>query len=246
MTGMIAMLGPDIELVVDGGRRFNAAVARPERAGPHPGVVVIHEVFGDQPEMRAVCEEFARHGYVAVMPNLFSGRGPRPICVARTMIDASRGKVNDDIDAARSWLAQQEEVDGERIGIIGFCMGGGFALAYVAGGRPGVRAVAVNYGEVPRESASLRGACPIVGSYGARDKVIGRSHAERLSRHLEALAIEHDVKVYDDAGHSFMTQGHHPIGKVVYLPMRVGYVQDAAVDAWERVFAFFDARLRPT
>lgn len=240
------MLGPDIELVVDGGRRLNAAVARPERAGPHPGVVVIHEVFGDQPEMRAVCEEFARQGYVAVMPNLFRGRGPRPICVARTMIDASRGKVNDDIDAARSWLVQQEEVDGERIGVIGFCMGGGFALAYVAGGRPGVRAVAVNYGEVPRESASLRGACPIVGSYGARDKVLGRSHAERLSRHLEALAIEHDVKVYDDAGHSFMTQGHHPIGKVVYLPMRLGYVQDAAVDAWERVFAFFAARLQPT
>jgi carboxymethylenebutenolidase len=219
---------------------LNAAVARPERAGPHPGVVVIHEVFGDQPEMRAVCEEFARHGYVAVMPNLFRGRGPRPICVARTMIDASRGKVNDDIDAARSWLVQQEEVDGERIGVIGFCMGGGL------GGRPGVRAVAVNYGEVPRESASLRGACPIVGFYGARDKVSGRSHAECLSCHLEALAIEHDVKVYDDAGHSFMTQGHHPIGKVVYLPMRVGYVQDAAVDAWERVFAFFDARLRPT
>ncbi len=240
------MVGPDIEIVVDGGRRLNAAVAWPERGGPHPGVVVIHEVFGDQPEIRAVCEEFAGHGYVAVMPNLFKGRGPRPICVARTMIDASRGKVNDEIDAARVWLVQQEEVDGDRIGVIGFCMGGGFTLAYIAGGRPGVRAAAVNYGEVPKEAASLRGACPIVGSYGARDKIVGRANAERLSRHVEALAIEHDVKVYDDAGHSFMTQGHHPIGKIVYLPMRLGYAQDAAADAWQRVFAFFDARLQPT
>lgn len=168
-----------------GGRRLNAAVARPEVAGKHPGVVVIHEVFGDQPEMREVCEEFARHGYVAVMPDLFSARGPRPICVARTMVDASRGRVNEDVDAARAWLAAQDDVDGERIGVIGFCMGGGFALAYVGGGPPGVRAAAVNYGPVPKNSSGLRGACPVVASYGAKDKMIGLTHAECLKRHLE-------------------------------------------------------------
>lgn len=211
----------------------------------HPGVVVIHEVFGDQAEMRGVCEEFARHGYVAVMPDLFSARGPRPICVARTMIDASRGKVNEHIDAARAWLAAQEDINGERIGVIGFCMGGGFALAYVGGGPPGVRAAAVNYGPVPKNSSGLRGACPVVASYGAKDKMIGLTHAERLKRHLEGLSVEHDVKVYDEAGHCFMTDGHHPIGRLVYLPMRLGYVPGAAADAWQRVFAFFDARLRP-
>jgi len=236
----------DVEIVALGGRRRKGALARPEGAGPHPGVVVIHEVFGDQPEMRAVCEDFAAHGYVAVMPDLFSGRGPHPICVARTMVDVSRGKVNADIDAARGWLTEQDDVDGERIGVIGFCMGGGFALAYIAGGRPGVRAASVNYGQVPKERAKLRGACPIVGSYGAKDMLLGRAHAERLSRHLEALGIEHDVKVYEDAGHAFMTDGHHPIGKLVYLPMRLGYVPHAAADAWPRVFDFFDARLKPT
>jgi len=235
----------NVDIVASAGRRLRGAVARPEGAGQHPGIVVIHEVFGDQPEMRAVCDDFARRGYVAVMPNLFSGRGPRPICVARTMIEASRGKVNDDIDAARAWLAEQENVDGNRIGVIGFCMGGGFALAYVAGGRPGVRAAAVNYGEVPKEASKLYGACPIVGSYGGKDKMVGRSQAERLSQHLDALGIEHDVKVYDDAGHKFMTEGDHPIGKLVFLPMRLGYSANAAADAWRRVFDFFDARLEP-
>ena len=60
------------------------------------------------------------------------------------------------------------------------------------------------------------------------------------------LDIEHDVKVYDDAGHSFMTQGHHPIGKLVYLPMHLGYAPNAAADAWRRVFDFFDTHLKPT
>ena len=235
----------DVEIGLPGGGRLKGAVARPESDGPHPGAVVLHEAFGDQPEIRAACDRFADHGYVAVMPDLFSD-GPRAICMARTMKEARSGKpsrVNGYIDAARIWLGQQEDLDSERIGVIGFCMGGGFALAYVAGGPPGVRAASVNYGEVPKEATSLRGACPIVGSYGGRDKVVGRRHAERLSDHLEALGIEHDVKVYDDAGHSFMTQGSHSIGKLIFFPMRLGYAADAAADAWQRVFAFFDARL---
>ncbi len=64
--------------------------------------------------------------------------------------------------------------------------------------------------------------------------MIGRAHAERLSRYLEMLDIEHEVKVYDDAGHSFMTEGHHPIGKLVYLPMHLGYAPNATADAWRR------------
>jgi hypothetical protein len=102
----------------------------------------------------------------------------------------------------------------------------------------------VNYGPVPSSSSSLRGACPVVASYGANE-MIGQGHAERLRGHLQALGVEHDVKVHDEAGHCFMTEGHHPIGRLVYLPMRLGYVHDAAVDAWERIFAFFDALLQP-
>jgi carboxymethylenebutenolidase len=237
----------DIEIGLARGGRLTGALARPkDGGGPHPGVMVVHEVFGDQPEMRGVCDQFAAHGYVAVMPDLFSGGGPRAICVARAMIESTRprrGHVAGYIDAARLWLAQQEDVDNQRIGVIGFCMGASFALAYVAGGPPGVRAASINYGEVPSQAASLRRTCPIVASYGGRD-MITRSHGERLHSHLEELAIEHDVKLYDDAGHAFMTQGSHPIGSLVFLPMRLGYDPDAAGDSWRRVFAFFDERLQ--
>jgi carboxymethylenebutenolidase len=246
-SGVVAS---DLQIALPGGGTLRGAGAIPETPGPYPGVVVIHEVFGDQPEMRRVCDEFARRGCVAVMPDLFSAGGPRFLCVARTMMDLARrrpGRVLGYVAAAHEWLVARDDVDRERVGVIGFCMGGSFALAYI--GEPSaavnaaaVKVAAVNYGEVPKRADALRSACPIVASYGGRDMVT-RSHARRLREHLEQLGIEHDVKVYDRAGHSFMTPASHPIGRLVFLPMRIGYEPRAAADAWERVFSFFGARL---
>ena len=208
----------EIEIGLPGGGRLHGAVARPGADGSRPGVVVIHEVFGDQPEMRAVCDRFAARGYVAVMPDLFSAGGRRAICLAHAMTELSGGRpgrVTGYIEAARAWLAAQADVDGERIAVIGFCMGGGFALLYLAGGRPGVGVAAVNYGQVPKQPGALRGACPIVASYGARNQAAGRRGATRLRHHLEQLGIKHDEKLYPDAGHCFMTDGHHPLGKLI-------------------------------
>ena len=80
---------------------------------------------------------------------------------------------------------------------------------------------------------------------GRRDLILGRRPPQLLRRYLEQLGVDHEVKVYDEAGHGFMTQGQHPVGRLVFLPMRYGYVAEAAADAWQRVFAFFDARLQP-
>ncbi len=238
-------MAADVQMALPGGGELSGAVAAPEAPGRHPGIVVIHEVFGDQPEMRAVCDEFARRGYVAVMPDLYSAGGPRFVCVARTMLEVAAGKPGRAlgyIAAAQEWLAARDDVDRARIGVIGFCMGGSFALTYLGEAPAEVKVAAVNYGEVPKRVEALRSACPIVASYGGRD-IVTRSHADRLRAHLEELGIEHDVKLYDDAGHSFMTPGSHPIGQLVFLPMRIGYEPSAATDAWERVFAFFGARL---
>ncbi len=245
--GSCAPVAEEIEIALAGGASMKAVLARPAPSKPRPGVVVIHEVFGDQPEIRAVCEEFATRGYVAVMPDLFSAGGPRALCIAHAMAESASGKAGrfgGYIEATREWLAQQGDVDGGRIGVIGFCMGGAFALAYVGGGRSGVRVASVNYGDVPKDAERLRGACPIVASYGRRDLIVGRRPPQLLRRYLEQLGVDHDVKVYDEAGHGFMTQGQHPVGRLVFLPMRYGYVAEAAADAWLRVFAFFDARLQ--
>ncbi|WP_408640258.1 dienelactone hydrolase family protein [Saccharomonospora glauca] len=80
-------------------------------------------------------------------------------------------------------------------------------------------------------SGALSGSCPVVASYGRRDLVYGR-HAHRLVNELTEHDIDHDVKVYGEAGHSFLTRGHHPLGRLVFLPLRLGYHEDSAADAW--------------
>ena len=86
------------------------------------------------------------------------------------------------------------------------------------------------------------GMCPVVASYGAKDKVVGRKIAQRLESHLRALGVPHDIKTYENAGHSFFSQVDGWQGWIARLPspMAVGYDEEAAEDAWRRMLGFFD------
>src|SRR3954471_8152575 len=198
--------------------------------------------LGLDDDIREQADRLAAGGYLAFAPDLYSGRGLR--CVMSTLA-ASRsgeGAAYDDIEAARRWLADRDDCTG-RIGIIGFCMGGGFALLSAA--RSDFDASAVNYGEVPKDAATrLVGVCPVVGSYGGRDRTL-RDRAARLERALTDLGVDHDVKEYPDAGHSFMNRINAGplLGQVVALT-RFNHHHASAEDAWRRIFAFFEAHLR--
>jgi carboxymethylenebutenolidase len=158
------------------------------------------------------------------------------------MAGGKPGRVTADIEAARAWLAGRPDVDDERLAVIGFCMGGGFALIFAASGPFGLRAASVNYGAVGKNAETLRNVCPVVAANGARD-VPFRRHAARLEDHLTALGIEHDVVVHDGAGHSFMTDGNHPWIEKIAFPMRAGHAPAAAEAAWARTFAFLDRQV---
>lgn len=229
-------------LILAEGRELPGALAwRGE--GPAPGVLVIHEAFGLNEDIVAKCERLAAMGYVALAPDLYAGRGPKPLCVLRAMRELRKGsgRAFVDLDAARAWLVRLPQVDGSRIGVIGFCLGGGFALLYAV--RAPVGAAAVFYGQTPSQAEALRGICPVVASYGGRDRLFA-PHGERLARHLQLLGVEHDVKLYPHAGHSFMSDHRGLLATMMaWGPLRLGFAPDAAEDAWQRLEAFFAKHL---
>jgi carboxymethylenebutenolidase len=231
---------PDMSYPVADGATIPGYLAVPVTAGPWPGVVVIHEAFGLNDDIRRKADQLAEHGYLALAPDLYGGRHwIRCIRAAIRQISARSGPAFDALEAARGFLAGRDDCTG-KTGVIGFCMGGGFAL--LCAPRGGFSAASVNYGQVPADAeAVLRGSCPVVGSFGARD-FEGTKPAERLQRALVVLDIPHDVEVYPGSGHRFMTESSGA-SAVLARFARMSYQEADANDAWRRIYAFFGEHL---
>lgn len=230
-----------VTVEVANGPSLTAELHVPDGPGPHPGVVILHELFGLNDDIRRIARRFADNGYAAICPDLYS-QGNRASCLTAILSAMARNRYDRrmaPIAAARDALAAHEAVDAERIGIAGFCQGGGFAV--VAATNPGFKASAVFYGEVPEDQERLAGACPVIASYGGRDKVMGAKTVQRLEDHLQALGVTHEIKVYPDAGHSFMStyDGATAVLARIPTPMHGGYNEAAAEDAWARMLTFF-------
>lgn len=222
-----------------GSNELQIYTARPTGTGPWPGVVVVQEAWGLDDVLRRQCDRLAQAGYLAIAPNLFSDGGALR-CLVATLRAVNRGvgKAFADIEAARRQLIDDHDCTG-KVGIIGFCMGGGFAL--VASTR-GFDVASDNYGLLPKNLESiLDGACPIIASYGAKDPLLPGDTASKLEQILTAKGIAHEVRRYPGAGHQFLNDAVNGPGLLRPL-LRIanaGPNPAAATLAWAHIENFF-------
>jgi carboxymethylenebutenolidase len=229
---------------VDSSGQIPGFLAVPDGTGPFPGVVLVHEVFGIEENMIHQAEHLASKGYLVLMPDLYSRGGMRRCLRAtfRALRDGD-GQAFRDVEAAKANLLTRADCTG-KMGVIGFCMGGGFALQMA---HRGYDASAVNYGMMPAQlDEILDGACPIVGSYGGKDKTL-KGAAAKMESALSARGIPHDIKEYPAANHAFMNPG--PAGPKALRPVMQKVAgcrpfPEEAADAWQRIDSFFAEYLR--
>ena len=211
----------------------SAFVAWPAVARPVPAVIVIHEWWGLNGQIRSVAKRLAQEGYVAIVPDLYHGRVAGDMEYAHEL---SRGLDEDralgDIAAAAAWLRAQPRVHRARIGVVGFCMGGRLSELFALRS-PEVSAAVMFYGlpeSDPGKLASLT--APLQGHFGREDRGIGLDQVESLRAGLAKAGKRGDIYVYAGAGHAFMHEG------------RTSYHPDAARQAWARTLQFFQKHLK--
>ncbi|RLT45627.1 MAG: dienelactone hydrolase family protein [Chloroflexi bacterium] len=215
------------------GTEIRAYLAKPAGEGPFPAVIMLHEFYGLRAEMIGKADALAQEGYLVIAPNVFrSGTTnwiPRAIY---NVITADPAQIDGDVDAAYRWLAAQPDVQADRIGVMGFCFGGGTALRYSLS-NPALAATAIFYGQIiadPAQLARLSG--PVLGIFGGADQSIPLTEVEALRQGLEVAAIPHEITVYEGQPHAFV-QGVEEIAQ--------GGPQQAA---WQQLLAFLQRTLK--
>jgi carboxymethylenebutenolidase len=204
---------------------------KPEGLGPFPGLLVIHEAFGLNDNIRAIASRFAEQGYAALAVDMFSNRN-RTVCMLQTfhgiLIRPLHNPMLADLSSSIHFLQNQPGVDANRIGAVGFCMGGGYALQLAVTDK-GMKAASVFYGAAPKPLEAFAQSCPIVGSYPEKD--FTAAGARELDAVLEKNEVPHDIKFYENTQHSFFNRQRTP------------FEVEASKDAWQRMLSFFGEHL---
>jgi carboxymethylenebutenolidase len=217
-----------------GDETVNAMIYTPAGKGPFPALIVIHEWWGLNDWVKGQASKFAEEGYVALAVDLYRGKVAENADMAHELMrGVPEDRAKRDLKAAYAYLAAQPNVKKDRIGAIGWCMGGGYSLD-VALEEPSLAADVINYGHLATDVDELKKIqAPILGSFGGQDRGITPEDVKAFQSAMEKLGKKIDVKIYPNAGHAF----ENPTNKT-------GYRAEDTADAWQRTIAFLAGTLK--
>jgi carboxymethylenebutenolidase len=206
----------------------------PAGNGPFPALVVIHEYWGLNDWVKEQASKLADQGYVALAVDLYRGKvATTPDMAHELMRGVPEDRAKRDLHAAVEFLKSQPDVKKDRIGSIGWCMGGGYALD-VALQEPDLAATVINYGHLATDTDALKKInASILGSFGGQDRGITPDDVHKFEQTMKQLGKRVDIKVYDDAGHAFENPNN-----------KDGYRAADAADAWKRTVDFLAGTLK--
>jgi carboxymethylenebutenolidase len=216
-----------------GNDTVSAFLAVPDKPGQYAALIVVHEWWGLNDWVKEQTEKLAAEGYVALAVDLYRGEvAIDPEKAHELMRGLPQDRAVRDLQAAFAYLATRKDVKTDRIGTIGWCMGGGLALQ-LAIHQPRLAACVVNYGSLPTDPNDIQQIfAPVLGNFGAEDRGITPSDVAAFEKTMKGLNRRVDVKIYNGAGHAFENPNNS-----------TGYRQEDARDAWSRTLAFLHKAL---
>jgi carboxymethylenebutenolidase len=211
-----------------------AVLYTPPGKGPFPALVVIHEWWGLNDWVKEQASKLADEGYVTLAIDLYRGKvATTPDLAHELMRGVPDDRAARDLHVSVEFLKAQPEVKKDRVGAIGWCMGGGYALD-VAVAEPGLAADVINYGHLADDPEDLKKIkAPILGLFGGEDRGISQTDVRKFEQQLKTLGKKVDIHIYPDAGHAFENPNN-----------TAGYRKDDAADAWQRTVAFLASTLK--
>ena len=217
-----------------GDETVNGILYAPAGKGTFPALIVIHEYWGLNDWVKEQAGKLADQGYVALAIDLYRGKvADNPDLAHELMRGVPTDRANRDLRAAYDFLASQPNVKKDRIGSIGWCMGGGYSLD-TALAEPQLAAAVINYGHLATDPAELKKInAPILGSFGGQDRGITPDDVKKFQQAMEQLGKKVEIKIYPDAGHAFENPNN-----------KQGYRAEDAADAWRRTVDFLASALK--
>ena len=231
------MAGQMVEFPSNGGpgngKKTSGYLAIPAEANG-PGVIVIQEWWGLVPHIKDICDRFAAEGFVALAPDLYHGKSTTsPDEAGKLMMALQIDEAEKDLRGPITFLLNHEATTSEKVGTVGFCMGGALSL-YTATKNPQVGACVVFYGGHPNVKPDLANLqAPVLGLYAERDGFVTPELVHALEDRLKELDKSAEIHIYPDADHGFFNDTRPTV-----------YSEKAAKDAWQRVLAFFRDNLK--